>query len=57
MPAASQRRDQGDQSNPGLPSQIVPDTFLQAMLQETLNRAVDLKPRSRPALPKGDGGN
>lgn len=29
----------------------------QAMLEKTLNRPVDLKPRGRPALPKGDGGN
>ena len=29
----------------------------QAMLAKTLNRPVDLKPRGRPALSKGDGGN
>lgn len=29
----------------------------QAMLEKTLNRPVDLKPRGRPALSKGDGGN
>ena len=29
----------------------------QAMLEKTLNRPVALKPRGRPALPKGDGGN
>ena len=29
----------------------------QAMLEKTLNRPVDLKPRGRPALPKGDGGS
>ncbi|WP_374609234.1 hypothetical protein [Thermomonas sp.] len=29
----------------------------QTMLEKTLNRSVDLKPRGRPALSKGDGGN
>ena len=29
----------------------------QAMLEKTLNHPVDLKPRGRPALSKGDGGN
>ena len=29
----------------------------QAMLEKTLNRPVELKPRGRPALSKGDGGN
>ena len=29
----------------------------QAMLEKALNRPVDLKPRGRPALSKGDGGN
>ncbi len=29
----------------------------QAMLEKTLNRQIDLKPRGRPALSKGDGGN
>ncbi|MBL0227700.1 transposase [Thermomonas sp.] len=29
----------------------------QTMLEKTLNRPVDLKPRGRPALSKGDGGN
>ena len=29
----------------------------QGMLERTLNRPVDLKPRGRPALSKGDGGN
>lgn len=29
----------------------------QAMLEKTLHRSVDLKPRGRPALSKGDGGN
>jgi putative transposase len=29
----------------------------QAMLAKTLNRPVDLKPRGRPTLSKGDGGS